>query len=109
MSQQYTMDDLAECRVRIDAIDIQLLNLLNERTKIVERIGTIKRSLTLPIYEPKREDQVLANALAHNTGPLEPDAIKRVFERIMDEMRTLQRTKMVEAQAAESNSSNSGR
>lgn len=109
MNQLYTIDDLAECRVRIDAIDIQLLNLLNERTKIVERIGTIKRSLTLPIYEPKREDQVLANVLSHNAGPLEPDAIRRVFERIMDEMRTLQRTKMVEAQAAESNSTNSGR
>jgi chorismate mutase len=108
MSQQYTLDDLKECRVRIDAIDVQLLNLLNERTKIVERIGTIKRSLTLPIYEPKREDQVLGNVLSHNKGPLEADAIQRVFERIMDEMRTLQRTKMVEAQAAESNSTNSG-
>jgi chorismate mutase len=102
--QQYTMEDLAECRVRIDAIDIQLLSLLNERTKIVECIGRIKRSLTLPIYEPKREDQVLNNLLAHNSGPLEPDAIRRVFERIMDEMRTLQKTKMVEAESAESNS-----
>ena len=109
MKQQYTAEDLAACRVLIDAIDVQLLDLLNERTKIVERIGTIKRSLTLPIYEPKREDQVLGNVLSHNKGPLEPDAIRRVFERIMDEMRTLQRTKIVEAQAAESNANSTGK
>jgi chorismate mutase len=103
-AQHHTREDLAECRVLIDAIDIELLRLLNERTKIVERIGEIKRSLTLPIYEPKREDQVLNNLLTHNSGPLEPDAIRRVFERIMDEMRTLQKTKMVEADGAGSNS-----
>ena len=90
--------DLDECRELIDALDLRLLELLNERTKVVERIGEIKRSLTLPIYEPKREDQVLANVLQHNQGPLSPEAVRRVFERIMDEMRTLQKTKMIEAQ-----------
>jgi chorismate mutase len=96
---QFSMDDLEECRVRIDAIDVRLLDLLNERTRIVERIGAIKRSLTLPIYEPKREDTVIANVLEHNQGPLPPEAVRRVFERIMDEMRTLQKMKMLEAQA----------
>lgn len=92
----FTKDDLDECRVRIDAIDVRLIELLNERTKIVEQIGAIKRSLTLPIYEPKREDQVLANVLEHNTGPLPEDAVRRVFERIMDEMRNLQKMKILE-------------
>ncbi len=93
---KFSREDLDECRVHIDAIDVRLMELLNERTKIVERIGAIKRSLTLPIYEPKREDQVLANVLNHNAGPLPADAVRRVFERIMDEMRNLQKTKMLE-------------
>jgi chorismate mutase len=97
-SNEFSAKDLVECRDRIDELDIRLLELLNERSKIVERIGAIKRALNAPIYEPKREDEVLANVLKHNRGPLEPDAIRRVFERIMDEMRTLQKTKMLEAQ-----------
>lgn len=105
---QFRREDLDECRVRIDEIDIRLIHLLNERTRIVERIGAIKRSLALPIYEPKREDQVLANVLAHNTGPLQEDAIRRVFERIMDEMRNLQKTKMVEEAEARLGSATSG-
>ncbi len=106
---QFSAKDLEECRERIDEIDVRLLQLLNERTKIVERIGAIKRALHAPIYEPKREDDVLANVLGHNRGPLEADAVRRVFERIMDEMRTLQKTKMLEAQRQTSDATASGK
>jgi chorismate mutase-like protein len=85
------LDDLADCRKRIDDLDVKILTLLNERTKIVEDIGRIKQALGMPIYEPKREDDVFANVTAHNQGPLPSDAVKRLFERIIDEMRTLQR------------------
>jgi chorismate mutase len=85
------LDDLAECRKRIDELDVKILALLNERTKVVEEIGRIKQALGMPIYEPKREDDVFANVIAQNQGPLPPDAVKRLFERIIDEMRTLQR------------------
>jgi chorismate mutase len=91
---ELTLKALAECRDRIDEIDRRLLDLLNQRTSIVEQIGNIKRHLHLPIYEPKREDQVLANVLTHNQGPLPPEAIQRLFERIIDEMRTLQKLKI---------------
>ena len=47
------------------------------------------------IYEPKREDQVFANVIGHNAGPLPNDAVKRIFERIIDEMRTVQKLKIV--------------
>lgn len=86
-----TLEDLADCRKRIDALDIRILALLNERTKVVEEIGQIKTSLGLPIYEPRREDDVFRNVITHNQGPLPPEAVKRLFERIIDEMRTLQR------------------
>ena len=85
------LEDLAECRKRIDVLDLQILALLNERTKVVEEIGRIKQELGLPIYEPRREDDVFDNVTTHNQGPLPPEAVKRLFERIIDEMRTLQR------------------
>ena len=105
---KFERGDLDECRVRIDALDVRLMELLNERTKIVERIGAIKRSLTLPIYEPKREDQVLSTVLEHNEGPLPSDAVRRIFERIMDEMRNLQKSKILEEQEARQDSTASG-
>jgi chorismate mutase len=85
---------LAECRHQIDAVDLKLLVLLNERTRIVEEIGRIKQGLSLPIYEPKREDQVFHNVTTNNKGPLSAEALKRIFERIIDEMRNIQREKM---------------
>lgn len=85
------MRALAESRKSIDAIDLQLLELLNRRTREVEAIGQAKESLAMPIYEPKREDDVFRNVIEHNTGPLNSEAVKGIFERIIDEMRTLQR------------------
>ena len=87
-------DQLTDCRTRIDAVDLKILELLNERTKIVEEIGRIKQRMAMPIYEPKREDQVYHNVVSNNPGPLSGEALKRVFERIIDEMRTVQRDKM---------------
>ena len=89
------IEQLRECRDSIDDIDRRLLDLLNERTRIVERIGNIKQSTSMPIYEPKREDEVFTNIVRNNTGPLPHDAAKRVFERIIDEMRTIQRLKIL--------------
>lgn len=82
---------LAESRAAIDDIDQALVQLLNRRTRAVENIGSAKEAAGLPIYEPKREDDVYRNVLHHNTGPLPPDALRRIFERIMDEMRSLQK------------------
>jgi chorismate mutase len=93
---QYSLEDLARCRDEIDRLDLDLLRILNQRTAIVERIGRIKQDLHLAIYEPKREDQVFENVTGHNHGPLPHDAVKRIFERIIDEMRTVQKLKMLE-------------
>jgi chorismate mutase len=89
-----SMEKLAECRRQIDAVDQKILALLNERTQIVEEIGRIKQQLSLPIYEPRREDEVFRNVTSQNQGPLPAEALKRIFERIIDEMRTVQRDKM---------------
>ena len=91
---EYTLDDLSRCRSQIDNLDEQILELLNQRTAVVEEIGRIKRHLHLAVYEPKREDQVFAHVLTHNRGPMPPEAVKRIFERIIDEMRTIQKMNM---------------
>jgi chorismate mutase-like protein len=85
---------LSECRKQIDDVDRRILSLLNERTRIVEEIGRIKREVRLPIYEPKREDEVFMNVTGNNPGPLTGEAVRRIFERIIDEMRVVQRVRM---------------
>jgi chorismate mutase-like protein len=94
VTREEAIQALEEYRVSIDALDLRLLALLNERTRVVEDIGRVKRAAKLPIYEPRREEQVFENITIHNGGPLTPDAVKRIFERIIDEMRTIQRIRM---------------
>ena len=91
MTREEALRLLAESRKEIDALDLQLLDLLNRRTRVVEGIGRAKESADLPIYEPKREEDVFRNVIDHNVGPLSADAVKSIFERIIDEMRTLQK------------------
>jgi chorismate mutase len=90
-----SLDALLHCRERIDQIDRKLVELLNERTTIVEEIGRIKKEAQLAIYEPKRESQVFDNITFHNRGPLAADGLKRIFERIIDEMRRVQKDRMI--------------
>lgn len=101
MSRESAWKALIECRDRIDVLDRQILALLNQRTRIVEEIGRIKQELDLPIYEPKREDEVFLNVTGHNTGPLTGEGVHRVFERIIDEMRNIQRLRMLERNGTE--------
>jgi chorismate mutase len=85
---------LAQCRDQIDVVDVQIVELLNARTRIVEEIGQIKQQVDLPIYEPAREDAVFHNVVSNNRGPMPEDSVRRVFERIIDEMRKIQRVRM---------------
>ena len=94
MTHETALASLADCRRQIDKVDREILHLLNERTRIVEVIGRIKGEFQMPVYEPKREEEVYRNILDSNGGPLPPDAVKRIFERIIDEMRTLQRARI---------------
>lgn len=91
MSPEEAARLLDQYRIEIDSLDLRILDILNERTRIVEKIGAVKRQASLPVYEPKREDAVYRNVLSHNQGPLSEAAVRRLFERIIDEMRTLQR------------------
>lgn len=99
MTQEDAQEALDVLRTAIDEVDLKLLALFNERANVAGQIGDIKRAASLPIYEPKREELVFKNVIENNRGPLPADAIRRLYERIVDEMRTLQRERMKRAQA----------
>ncbi|MEX2273498.1 MAG: chorismate mutase [Vicinamibacterales bacterium] len=77
-------------RGRIDEIDERLVELLSERAECALGIGELKRALRLAIYQPAREAEVLAHVCAINRGPLDNEAIRRLFERVIDEARRLE-------------------
>jgi chorismate mutase-like protein len=85
---------LADWRRRIDDIDRKLVQLLNERSHCALEIGKLKQKQKLPLYQPDREREVLENAERANPGPLSDAAIRRLFERIIDEARAAERNAM---------------
>ena len=85
------MTRLDELRLRIDEIDEQLVRLLSARAECALAIGREKKAAGLELYQPAREAEVLAHVQHVNTGPLDDAAMKRLFERIIDEARRLER------------------
>ena len=85
--------DLRPLRDRIDDIDRIILQLMNERSRCANVIGHIKKKLAISVYAPRREEEVIQNVLSTNEGPLPDDAVRRLFERVIDETRSLERQK----------------
>jgi chorismate mutase-like protein len=86
--------NLQDWRRRIDEIDRKLVELLNERSHCALEIGKLKQAANLPLYQPDREKEVVQNAQQSNAGPLSNSAIRRLFERIIDEARSAERQAM---------------
>jgi chorismate mutase len=78
-------------RRRIDQIDDQLMKLLNSRSACAVEIGRIKRHIGMAVYQPEREKWILDRVERNNPGPLDSGAVRRVFERVIDESRRLER------------------
>jgi chorismate mutase-like protein len=86
------MSDQDDLRKNIDRVDEVLVRLLNERARCACEIGRLKKEQGVEIYQPDREKQVLDHVRGVAAeGPLGPDAIARLFERIIDEARRLER------------------
>lgn len=83
--------EITEVRKRIDLLDDVLLRILNERARLALEIGQIKKGLGLAVYDPDREKRIFARMKEENPGPLDNSAIVRLFERIVDESRRLER------------------
>lgn len=83
--------DISELRIEIDRLDRELLRIFNERANLALKIGEVKKELDLPVYDPSREKLIFEAMTKDNPGPLENDAIVRLFERVIDESRSLER------------------
>ena len=83
--------DINDIRKRIDLLDDVLLRIFNERARLALEIGHLKKELSLPVFDPSREKRIFARMKADNPGPLDDDAIVRMFERVVDESRRLER------------------
>ncbi len=80
---------LQEYRNQIDGVDRQIVELLNKRAAIVQRVGNLKKDAGLAVAAPAREQQVLDRAVeAGKNGPLPPATVRRIYEVILREMRT---------------------
>lgn len=83
--------DIDAIRREIDRLDDELLQIFNARAALALKIGEIKKEQGLPVYDPSREKRIFDRVQAANPGPLESEAITRLFERVIDESRRLER------------------
>jgi len=90
--------DIEDWRRKIDELDRKLVALLSERARAAVEIGRLKRDTALPIYEPERERVVFENVQGANPGPLPGRDLVRIYERIIDVMRNIQKEEIVPAQ-----------
>ena len=87
--------DIEDWRKKIDELDCKLVTLLSERAQAAIAIGKLKRDTSLPIYEPDRERLVFENVQNANHGPLPGRDLVRIYERIIDVMRNIQKEEIV--------------
>ena len=83
---------LAELRERIDSIDLQIVSLLNQRADVVKQVGRLKRQAGMPVAAPQREQEVFRNVMGQAKS-LPPEAVKRIYERIIGEMKAVEDTR----------------
>jgi len=83
--------DIEHWRGLIDATDLKILDLINKRAEYSIKIGGIKEKENLPIYSPQREAWIIERLIAENSGPLTAEGVRRIFERVIDECRRIEK------------------
>ncbi len=92
--------DIEDWRRKIDELDRQIVALISERARAAQAIGKLKRTSSLPVYEPGREKVIFENVRTANQGPLPDIELTHIYERIIDVMRATQRNELASAKAA---------
>lgn len=82
-SNEETLEGLGSLRQEIDELDKQIVHLLNERAKVVVRVGKAKKADGTPVYAPDRESAVLKRIAELNTGPLPPQTLQAIYRELM--------------------------
>ena len=81
---------LSELRIQIDALDQELLTLLNRRASLAHEVGEIKKVEGSPVFRPERETQVITSLQTGNPGPLKPNSVASIWREIMSACRALE-------------------
>ena len=90
--------DIGDWRKKIDALDLQIVELLNQRAEAARAIGKLKEATDMPVYEPKREEVIFDNVRSHNRGPLPDSELVYIYQRVVAVMRCLQRNELASQQ-----------
>src|SRR6202020_3026443 len=93
-TQQGKFMDIDGWRKKIDELDLQIVELISARAHAAQEIGKLKRTTSLPVYEPNRERVIFENVRAANKGPLPDIELTHIYERIIDVMRALQKNEL---------------
>ena len=88
-------DGLAALRAQIDALDLQLLQFLNQRAALAHDVGMVKQQEGSPVFRPERESQVIAQLQQRNPGPLKGEAVSAIWREIMSACRALEAAQRV--------------
>ena len=86
--------EISDWRIKIDALDLQIVELLNQRAEAARAIGKLKETTDMPVYEPKREEIIFDNVRSHNRGPLPDSELIFIYQRVIAVMRCLQRNEL---------------
>jgi len=84
------IDTIGRLRASVDELDRLLVELLNRRARLALAVAQEKARLGLAVRAPGREQEVIAHVCRSNAGPLDQDAVTRVFRSIIDESRRIQ-------------------
>ncbi len=83
-------EHLLELRQKIDKVDLELLNALNQRAKIVMEVGKIKQKEQIEVLDKSREASLMKRLSEHNKGPLDEEMLQDLFQSIINILKRLQ-------------------
>jgi chorismate mutase len=87
MADAETQAKVRELRERVDEVDLQLIRALSERAQIVQDLTRIKAEAGVPIFDPKREEEILQKVVEQNPGPIYDSSMREIFELILHRIR----------------------
>jgi chorismate mutase len=90
MADAETRDRVEQLRERVDAVDRELVRALNERARIVQEIVALKAEAGVPLFDPKREEEILRRVVEWNDGPIYDTSMREIYELILHRIRDLE-------------------
>ena len=85
-----TQNRIEDLRSRVDEVDRELIRILNERARIVQEIVAIKGDAGKPLFDPRREEEILRRVAEQNEGPIYDTSMREIFELILHRIRDLE-------------------